>query len=128
MASATDGLDPIIDTRIWQLAELTVMGVRGQLDVFSAVEFQRRAQEALASGSRTFIIDLTGVSHVDGSGVNALIAISRVAKSAGIILGTVARSPQLRRLSALVGIECAPEGDRSMPTVCRPARAEFLRT
>lgn len=66
------------------------ISVTGDVDVQTAAELERRLLAQLASG-RDVLLDLSAVSFIDSSGVHAIVAAVRSARSRGreLVLHTV---------------------------------------
>lgn len=73
--------------------------VEGELSISNAVALRRRLLDAL-QGPLT--VDLSGVTHVDGAGLQLLMMLRREARSLGFPLSLVSPSPSVRAAFALV--------------------------
>ena len=62
---------------------MTVTVALQELDLASGGEVREQVQRAVAGGSRSVVIDLSGVRFCDSSGVGALIAARRLMRSCG---------------------------------------------
>lgn len=95
-----------------------VLDVDGELDLYTAHRLQRAVDElALGAG---LVIDLSGVTHCDSSGLTALIAAYRRTREEHTPFALCGTTEQLARVFQIVGI------DRIMPmyeTVEQAARA-----
>jgi anti-anti-sigma factor len=68
---------------------------------------REHVQEAIGSGIRSFVIDLSGVSHLDSSACGELIRVhASIAKAAGAlaILNPVERVRSLLARTGLIGV------------------------
>lgn len=85
---------------------VTVFHIQGDLSAATYEQFEKRAQEAIQSGTRNLILDLAGVPYMSSAGLRALhqvykslrgdsAAESDQAVHAGIAAGTF-RSPHLK--------------------------------
>jgi anti-sigma B factor antagonist len=68
--------------------------IEGELTVFTAHALKDRLMAALAQ-STTLQVDLSGVSEVDGAGVQLLLAAKREAQQRGGTLALIGHPPQL---------------------------------
>ena len=81
-----------------------VIAVRGELDLRSVGELRRRIQRAFAEGPPRLLIDLTGVSHIDSTGLAELISAHQRAMEAHGRLVLVISSPAIRRTFEIRGV------------------------
>ncbi|MFH8991522.1 STAS domain-containing protein [Streptomyces sp. NPDC017940] len=90
----------LADTR-GQTAALTVSG---ELDLTTFGALDRGLEDAL-SEHPTLILDLTGVTFCDSSGLNTLLRLRRRAQDTGGQLVLAAPPPQMLRLLTLTGTD-----------------------
>jgi len=83
----------------------TLMTIDGEFDIASEPEFKRTAQAALASGTRDFIIDLEGVTYLDGRALAALLSFFKSVSQAGGSVRIVTSNAFHRRLFSITGID-----------------------
>src|SRR3954452_55134 len=81
-----------------------VIAVRGELDLRSVSELRRRIQRAFAGGPPRLCIDLTGVSHIDSTGLAELISAHQRAMEMHGRLVLVISSPAIRRTFEIRGV------------------------
>ncbi|GAA1546432.1 hypothetical protein GCM10009730_64460 [Streptomyces albidochromogenes] len=84
-----------------QQADVTVIGVAGEMDLVSAPAVEEAALAAPISGT-TLRLDLSGVSFMDSSGLNALLRLrQRVSGEAGrlVVAGLQDQPAGLLRLT-----------------------------
>ncbi|MCX4511560.1 MULTISPECIES: STAS domain-containing protein [Streptomyces] len=62
-------------------AAWTILHIRGELDLVSSPEVRRRVHDAVATGRRDLVLDLSEVVFCDSSGVGVLIASRRLLRS-----------------------------------------------
>src|SRR3954447_4862008 len=55
-------------------ASTQLLAVSGELDLMTVGQFRRRIQSAFARGSPQLVIDLSGVTHMDSTGLAELIS------------------------------------------------------
>ena len=62
---------------------LEILQVEGDLDLYTAVDFQNKAYGLLQKSIPGLVVDFGGVDYLDSSGVGALIRILQKAKTLG---------------------------------------------
>ncbi|MHA6760787.1 STAS domain-containing protein [Streptacidiphilus sp. PAMC 29251] len=60
---------------------MLLLRVAGQIDLVSGGMVREQVQRAVAAGSRTIVLDLSGVRFCDSTGVGVLIAARRLLRS-----------------------------------------------
>ena len=102
--------DVRIETEMEIVADVPVVKVTGEIDVYTAPEFKSAVTEAIETGAVSLIIDLTNVSYMDSSGFGILLgATKRLRPKGGCInlLGcseAVTRMLSITRLDTIFGI------------------------
>ncbi|WP_333774982.1 STAS domain-containing protein [Streptomyces sp. IBSBF 3136] len=97
---------------------ITVVAAHGEVDRDSGPQLLQ-ALTARDSSARRTVLNLSGITFMDSSGINVLIVAHRSARSAGGWLRLAAPSPSLSRLIQIVGL------DEVIP--CRPTVQDALR-
>lgn len=88
------------------LAEATVVEAHGEVDISNVAELTRRVLEALAEGADALVLDLCHVTHLDSSGLAAVIAAhQRVAEKPGGQFVLVLDTDRMRRTFELRGLD-----------------------
>jgi len=93
----------------WQLASsiedgwLTVIRVRGDLDIYRAPELNKAFIDALETGMRWFLLDLLQVDYMDGAGHSLLIGCAKRAEDHSGELAVVCDHPQLIKVFEVSG-------------------------
>jgi anti-sigma B factor antagonist len=108
----------------------TIVEIGGELDIASAPRLRESLLGTLREHGPTICVDLRGVTFLDCSGVNVLLATARRAWLKGGCLRVVRSSAQARRVIVLLGLQdmltsdderakhamavtyCAPQGTR----------------
>jgi anti-sigma B factor antagonist len=80
-----------------------VLDVDGELDLSTAYRLQR-AVESLVLGTG-LVIDLSGVTHCDSTGLTALVGAYRRTREEGTGMALCGTSEQLARVFQIVGID-----------------------
>ena len=68
-------------------ATTTAVAVAGEVTFSNIVDFDRALGQALDEGAQNLVVDLTGVTFIDSSGLSSLLTASARARDGG---GTVA--------------------------------------
>ncbi|TDD92985.1 anti-sigma factor antagonist [Actinomadura darangshiensis] len=86
------------------LAEYTVIAITGDLDIATTPYLRERLNAALRDTGPLVLIDLSGVTFCDASGLALLVGAHRRTKPAGTAVALVAPRPQLERLLHVTGL------------------------
>lgn len=87
------------------LDSLMVMHYFGEIDAFTAPQFRDSITDQLDAGHRNFVIDLTGVSFMDSSGLGNLAGrIRDVSEASGKLVFAVS-NPTLIRSFTITGLD-----------------------
>lgn len=89
----------------------TTVHLSGEIDLFTGPALRGRLADVLTSSGSLLILDLSGVSFCDASGLAVLIAIQQRAAPMGITLALAAPRPFMSKLLHVTGL------DRSLPTI-----------
>jgi anti-sigma B factor antagonist len=90
-----------------RFADHTVIAVRGELDIASAPSLRERLRTALRDTGVYVIIDLSGVTFCDASGLALLVDARRRTEATGAAVVLVGPRPQPARLLQVTGLERA---------------------
>jgi anti-anti-sigma factor len=91
--------------------------IRGELDLATAPEFERRLAEVEATDAPAIVVHLDQVAFLDSTGLRALIAADARSRANGSRLRLTRGSPQVERLLQLVGADTRlPFVDATLPT------------
>ena len=97
--------------------ERITMTVRGEIDITTAPEFRHAMTDHLWHGPATTLhVDLSGVSFMDSSGVQAMLAVQRTARLMGGGLIVTRTSPHVYRLLSLMGVAARFVGETQATT------------
>ncbi|HEX6887883.1 MAG TPA: STAS domain-containing protein [Candidatus Nanopelagicales bacterium] len=89
--------------------DATVLAASGEVDVYSAPDLDQAIGEALATGHRHLVIDLSAVTFLDSTGLGVLVKGLKGARDAGGWLRLVVISERIRKIFDITGL------DASMP-------------
>ena len=83
-----------------------VIAVTGDLDIATADQLFREAHDALRAGEgSTLVLDLSGVSFLDSSGIGTLVELRNVATDTGGALVLRRPSDRTRRLLEITALD-----------------------
>lgn len=78
-------------------AAVTIV-LTGEIDASNAATITTQVAQALGGGARDIVVDLSGVTFFDSTGLGALIAARTACGDGGAALALRAPSPQVRRI------------------------------
>jgi len=84
---------------------VTIARLAGELDIATTPALRERLLSVFSPGVRLLIIDLSGVSFGDVSGLAVLVATQRRARRLGITVRLAAPRPQVARLLRITGLD-----------------------
>jgi anti-anti-sigma factor len=84
---------------------VTIARLAGELDIATTPALRERLFSVFSPGVRLLIIDLSGVSFGDVSGLAVLVATQRRARRLGIAVRLAAPRPQVARLLRITGLD-----------------------
>jgi anti-anti-sigma factor len=102
-----------------------VLRVGGELDLAGAPRLGEAVQAVQESADAALVIDLSGVTFMDSTGVRALVDAGRVCRESGRPLALLSPSPQVTRVLDLVDlrrafVEIADLGEDSLARAASP--------
>jgi anti-sigma B factor antagonist len=77
----------------------------GELDLSSAPSLSTAAENALADGYHLVLLDLSGVSFMDSTGLSALLAVHREAEARDAHAAIIASSDNALRVIEMLGVD-----------------------
>jgi anti-sigma B factor antagonist len=81
-----------------------VLAVSGELDLAAASSLEEELGQALESGSKVIVIDVTDLDFIDSTGLSVLVRAHQRAQETGLQLGLVNPGAQVERLLSLTGL------------------------
>ena len=84
---------------------LELITVAGELDLSNSTELRRRVHRAVRDGRNRIVVDLSGLTHMDSSGMAALIDAHQLAEARGGRLALVITSESVRRTVEVRGLD-----------------------
>ena len=95
-----------LDVSTTEHEQLVVVALAGEFDVYTVSAF-RTELEGVGHTTRPIIVDLTGVTLLDSSGIGALVSLLNQARSDGGSVGVICPHPPLRRVFEITGLRSA---------------------
>lgn len=83
----------------------TVAAVAGELDVHSSPELERVLGELIDNGSTDLVVDLSGLSFMDSTGLGALIKTLKSAQQADGRLAAVVSGDKILKVFQITGLD-----------------------
>jgi anti-sigma B factor antagonist len=84
---------------------IEVLAISGELDMSNSSELRRRVERALREGRHHVVIDLDRLTHMDSSGLAALIDCHQLAEARGGRFALVITSESVRRTVEVRGLD-----------------------
>jgi anti-anti-sigma factor len=81
-----------------------ILRVRGELDLATADSLYRRGRTAIGRQPRLLLLDLTGLSFCDASGLSAFVRIANEAEAADCGYGLIAPQPLVAKMLRITGL------------------------
>ena len=81
-----------------------ILRVRGELDLATADSLYRRGRTAIGRHPRLLLLDLTGLSFCDASGLSAFVRIANEADAADCGYGLIAPPPLVAKMLRITGL------------------------
>jgi anti-sigma B factor antagonist len=99
-------LDVALEVSTTEHGELVVLALSGEFDVYTVAEF-RTEIERIGQVDRSVIVDLSGVTFLDSSGIGALVTLLNQARHDGGRVGVICPRATLRRVFEIAGLRNA---------------------
>jgi anti-sigma B factor antagonist len=88
-----------------QRARETVIALHGEVDYATALQFRAAVSKALSSGKvDTIIVDLSGVTFLDSTGVGTLVVAARICGELNVEFHLLDPNPFIAKLFTVVGV------------------------
>jgi anti-sigma B factor antagonist len=82
----------------------TVLAAAGELDVHTAPELRERLSELIGTGSKTILIELSGVTFVDSTALSVLVSALKRLRQADGDLQLSSPTASVRRVFEITGL------------------------
>jgi anti-sigma B factor antagonist len=77
----------------------------GEIDISNCPAIRRLLMAVISGGNIHLVIDMSGVTFIDATGIGALVAAANQARAAGGGLSLLAPSRQVQRLLDILGLD-----------------------
>ena len=77
----------------------------GELDLSSAPNLTSAAEDAFADGYRLLLLDLSGVTFMDSTGISAVLSVDREAQGREASAAIIAPSENALRVLEMLGVD-----------------------
>lgn len=94
-----------LETAMRTEAGIPVLGVAGEIDVFTAPEFKSAINRAIESGITDMVIDLSQVSYMDSSGFGTLLGATKRVRPKGGSINLVGCSEAIERMMKITRLD-----------------------
>ena len=94
-----------LETAMRTEAGVPVLGVTGEIDVFTAPEFKIAINEAIESGLTDLVVDLTQVSYMDSSGFGTLLGATKRVRPNGGSINLVGCNDAIERMMKITRLD-----------------------
>lgn len=92
-----------LDTR--ESGDWTVVGVRGEVDLYTAPRLKTVLTELTGSGRTRIAVEFGGVEFMDSTGLGVLISGLKRCREAGGTLALVAPTEPVRKVLSITGLD-----------------------
>lgn len=118
--------DKVIDVDFEQRDNVLVASVSGEVDSSNAAELRMALSERLPTSSSALVLDLSGVSYLDSSGVHLLFELGRrlAARRQSLRL-VVPEGAPMRRVLELCAVESVAPMDDELEAALRALESEI---
>lgn len=97
--------DVRIETELERVADIQVVKVTGEIDVYTAPEFKSAVNKAIDAGALNLIIDLTNVSYMDSSGFGILLGATKRVRPKGGTINLLGCSEAITRMLSITRLD-----------------------
>jgi anti-sigma B factor antagonist len=87
-----------------RLDSASAVGVKGELDMYSAPVLEDFIEGLVVGGERTIVIDLTGATFIESVGLRVLVQGAKLLRSLGGTLAVACDDGNVRRVLEITGI------------------------
>ena len=90
---------------VFSSGDTTTVVLLGEIDLAAAPEIRRTIANALVSNPARLVIDLSGTTFIDSSGLQALLIAQQTTRLLTVELSIVATTPHVRRVFESAGLD-----------------------
>jgi anti-sigma B factor antagonist len=98
-------MDLKVETR--HEGDVAVVAATGEVDVFTAPGLDAEITALLEQGSSQLVVDLSGVSFLDSTGLGVLVKGLKTARDSGGSVRLVVTSDRIRKIFDITGLDAA---------------------
>lgn len=98
-------MDLKVETR--HEGDVAVVAATGEVDVFTAPGLDSEITALLEQGTSRLVVDLTGVSFLDSTGLGVLVKGLKTARDAGGSMQLVVTSDRIRKIFDITGLDAS---------------------
>ena len=106
----------------------TVVHLGGEIDVYTAPLVRERLDEQILSGRTDLVVDLTGVTFLDSTGLGVLVGRLKLARTRGGALRLAGAEDRVLKVFAITGLdkifEMHPDLDSALAAGTTPAASD----
>lgn len=96
-----------LELKIRQKSGITVVGAAGEIDVFTAPDLDAGLGEVIAAGGVRIVLDLTGVTFLDSTGLGVLVKSLKSVRAEQGWVRLVIGSQKIRKIFDITGLDAA---------------------
>lgn len=85
--------------------DVAIMTVSGEVDVYTAPQLRSALEERVAADQTRVVVDLSGVSFIDSTGLGVLVGRLKVLRKIGGSLRVVCTDERILRLFSITGLD-----------------------
>ena len=98
-------MDLQVETR--HEGDVAVVAATGEVDVFTAPGLDTEITALLEQGTSRLVVDLSGVSFLDSTGLGVLVKGLKTARDAGGSMQLVVTSDRIRKIFDITGLDAS---------------------
>ena len=87
--------------------DVSVVGARGEVDVFTAPDLDAELDALIADGNARLVVDLSDVAFLDSTGLGVLVKALKHARENGGWLHLVITSDRIRKIFEITGLDAS---------------------
>ena len=99
----------------------TVVEIAGEIDVYTAPQLRSQLLDASAAGNADLVLDMTGVTFLDSTGLGILVGARRRAVEAGGDLRLVVAHSAVLKIFRITGLDRVFTIEASLDRALEPA-------
>jgi anti-sigma B factor antagonist len=110
----------MVETKSRQIGDVTVVELTGRLLLGNSLGYaENTVIRLIDSGTRKLVLDLTGLDHIDSSGLGMLILCGGRMEQAGGRMRVAAATPAVTRVFEISHADRVLQFDPDLATACR---------